>query len=68
MVADSQSLELAGYLDFSLKPIVRKPLQQTDWARSKYLWMRIGYDHIFNVSNSSRGVVEDGAIVELRSR
>jgi hypothetical protein len=68
MVTNQQSLEAAWYLDVSLKPIWRKDLQQDDWARNRYFWMRIGYDHIFDVSNGARTTAEERAILELRAR
>lgn len=40
--SETKSLDLAAYLDISLKPIARKELLQEDWQRSRYLWARIG--------------------------
>jgi hypothetical protein len=61
--SDRTSLDLAGYLDISLKPI-RKDRQTDDWQRDRYLWMRIGYDRIFNnTSDTGTEVVENRGIV-----
>jgi hypothetical protein len=59
----NQALDVAGYFDVSLKPILRPQLIQEDWARSKYLWARVGYDHVFKgeggepVPPENRGVL-----------
>jgi uncharacterized protein DUF2490 len=66
--ADHAALDLAAYLDISLKPI-RKNLQTADWQRSRYLWARIGYDRIFNSTDSEGAqVVEHRGIVSLYSK
>src|SRR5688572_6436731 len=44
--SDDASLDLAAYVDVSLKPF-RKELQTEDWQRNRFFWMRIGYDRIF---------------------
>lgn len=64
--SDTQSLDLAAYLDISLKPIARKNLQSEDWQRSRYLWARIGYDRVFKASSESGPeVAEDRGIVSV---
>lgn len=68
MITNNQSLEAAAFLDISLKPIWRKDLQQEDWARNRYFWMRVGFDYLFDVSNGTRTVSEERAILELRGR
>ena len=58
-------LELAAYLDVSLKPI-KKRLQSEDWQRSRYFWARIGYDRVFNdLGTSDAKVAENRGIVSL---
>ena len=67
--SDSQSLDLAAYLDISLKPILRKELRAEDWQRSKYLWTRIGYDRIFETADGADAeVAEDRGIVALYAK
>jgi hypothetical protein len=64
-----KSLDLAAYLDISLKPILRKELLAEDWQRSRYLWARIGYDRVFNASDGSDAEVsEDRGIVALYAK
>ena len=61
--SDDASLDLAGYLDVSLKPF-RKKLQTEDWQRNRYFWMRVGYDRIFKSSDGEAAEVsEDRGIV-----
>jgi hypothetical protein len=66
---DTQSLDLAAYLDISLKPILRNELQTDDWQRSRYLWARIGYDRIFKVSDrTGPDVAEHRGIVSIYAK
>jgi hypothetical protein len=51
--SDVQSLDLAAYLDISLKPILREELRAEDWQRSRYFWARIGYDRIFKTTGDA---------------
>jgi len=64
--SDVKSGNIAAYLDVSLKPIarLRRDLLTDDWQRNKYLWARVGYDRIFEATDSTgvevaenRGVV-----------
>jgi uncharacterized protein DUF2490 len=67
--SDTQSLDLAAYLDISLKPILRKELQAEDWQRSRYLWARIGYDRVFEATDAADAeVAEDRGIVSLYAK
>ncbi len=63
--SDHASLDLAAYLDISLKPI-RKKLQGEDWQRNRYFWARIGYDRIFHSTDDSGAeVAENRGIVSF---
>jgi hypothetical protein len=67
--SDSKSLDLAAYLDISLKPILRKERRAEDWQRSRYLWARIGYDRILKATDGMRAeVTEDRGIVSLLAK
>ncbi len=62
----TKTLDLGAYLDISLKPILRKELQEEDWQRSRYLWARIGYDRVFKaIDGTGAEVAEDRGIVSL---
>ena len=64
--SDVASLDLAAYLDGSLKPIIRKEWQAEDWQRSRYLWARIGYDRVLKETGDSGGeVAESRGIVSF---
>ena len=64
-----KSLDLAAYLDVSLKPILRKHLLAEDWQRSRYLWARIGYDRVFKANDGADAEVsEDRGIVALYAK
>ena len=67
--SDAESLDLAAYLDISIKPIVRTELLSEDWQRSRYLWARIGYDRIFKTTGDTPAyVAEDRGIVSLYAK
>jgi len=63
-----KTLDLAAYLDISLKPIARPALQQLDWQRSRFLWARIGYDHIVKNDDGKFAAAEDRGIVSLLAK
>jgi hypothetical protein len=66
---DDKSLDLAAYLDISLKPILRKHLLEEDWQRSRYLWARIGYDRVFKATDGEGAeVAEDRGIIAFYAK
>jgi hypothetical protein len=56
-------LELAAYLDISLKPIVGRYIEKEDWQRSRYAWVRIGYDHVVHYTDGVHSSTEERGIV-----
>jgi len=69
--SDVQSVDVAAFLDVSLKPIarMRKDLLTQDWQRNRYLWARIGYDRIFETTDSMGiEVVENRGVIALYGR
>lgn len=60
--SESAALDLAAYLDISLKPIRSAYLEREDWQRSRYFWARIGYDHVFRSTNGVHSPEERGII------
>jgi hypothetical protein len=69
--SDLQSGNIAAYLDVSLKPIarMRRDLLTDDWQRNKYLWARVGYDRIFEVTDSAGvEVAENRGVVAFYGR
>jgi len=66
--SDAQALDLAAYLDISFKPIVQKSLRTLDWQRSRFLWARIGYDHIFKTSEGTSSPGEDRGILSIYAK
>jgi hypothetical protein len=66
-----KSADIAAFLDVSLKPIAprRRDLRSEDWQRNRYLWARIGYDRIFEATDSTGAeVVEDRGVIALYGR
>lgn len=63
--SNQSTLDLAAYVDISLKPI-RRNLQTEDWQRNRYFWARVGYDRIFkNTEDTDVEVAEDRGIVSF---
>jgi hypothetical protein len=69
--SDVKSGNIAAYLDVSLKPIarMRRDLLTDDWQRNKYLWARVGYDRIFESTDSTGvAVVENRGVIAFYGR
>src|SRR5690242_16666945 len=57
---DLGSLDATAALDISIKPILRPALQSEDWQRNRYLWARIGYTRISDITDEGeRSLVEN---------
>jgi hypothetical protein len=59
------ALDLAAYLDISLKPVRRQFRQAEDWQRGRYYWLRIGYDHVLRETQGTRSAPEDRGIISF---
>ena len=66
--ADGRSLELAGYLDVTLEPFLRRSLRKEDWQKNKYLWLRLGYDDLFKTEGGEKQTGEDRVILSAYPR
>jgi Protein of unknown function (DUF2490) len=66
--SDTQGWSLEGYLDVSIKPILRKYLQTEDWQRSRYFWIRVGYARVGKATNGQRQTPEDRGVVAITAR
>jgi len=67
---DSQlrTVDLAAYVDLTMGPQLPRRRQKQDWQSRKYVWVRIGYDHIFKVEGETRTSPEHRGIVALYGR
>jgi hypothetical protein len=65
-----RTLDLAGYFDVTLKPrlIQHLSVEESDWERNKYLWLRVGFDYIVRAEGETRIVPEYRGIVALSAR
>jgi hypothetical protein len=54
----SRDETIGANLDIALKPILRRSLRVEDWARKKYLWVRLGYRRNFGGGTRETGVIE----------
>jgi len=69
--SDVKSVDTAAYLDVSLKPIARLRANRLsdDWQRNRYLWARVGYDRVFEATDSNGAeVVEDRGVIAVYAR
>lgn len=66
--ADVGALDLQAYLDISLKPRRRRELQQRDWERSRFLWVRVGYDHVADVGGGTHTATENRGILSILAK
>jgi hypothetical protein len=64
----NRTVDMAGYVDVAFMPILRPLRRQEDWARNRYLWARIGYDHVFEAEGRVRSPTEDRGIVSLYAK
>jgi hypothetical protein len=66
--ATSRTLDVAGYFDLTLEPIFFRSLRKEDWRSRKYLWVRLGYDHVFKGEHGNPVPPENRGIVSLQAR
>ena len=66
--SEFRTVDLAGFVDLTLGPQLPRRRQKQDWQTRKYLWIRIGYDHIFKAENQTRTAQENRGIVALYGR
>jgi hypothetical protein len=61
---------LGAHLDYSLTPVLRPDLLDRDWARNRYLWMRVGYQYSssLNDSDSDTGFHENRGVFQVTGR
>jgi hypothetical protein len=63
--SDLLSADGSAFVDISLKPILNRPLPDTDWQRNRYFWARIGYTRVSKVEDGDRDVSENRGILSL---
>jgi hypothetical protein len=68
------TLDVAGYIDMTFQPFTRKVLRrddwrsEEDWRKKRYLWIRIGYDHVFKQESGPESTPEDRGILAVHGR
>ncbi len=60
--------ELGVHLDYTLMPILRRELRDADWARNRYLWVRVGYRHAGSIDGRSAEFKEQRLLLEGTGR
>ena len=67
--SDQATRNATAALDLSLKPILRPELQSEDWQRDRYLWARIGYSRVSNVTDAGgKSLAENRGFLALYGR
>ena len=67
--SDLASFDGTVALDLSFKPILRPELQSEDWQRNRYLWTRIGYTRVTEVTNGEgKSVAENRGLIALYAK
>jgi len=66
--SNDRSLDVSGFLDVSIKPLLREELRTQDWQRSRFLWARVGYTRVFESSDGSTSVAEDRVVAALHAK
>jgi hypothetical protein len=61
-------VEVGAHLDYTLMPILRPQLQEANWVRERYLWMRVGYLVLGKGDSGDFGRTERRGIIELTGR
>jgi hypothetical protein len=63
--SEIETLDMAAYIDVSIKPVFRPKYFQADWQRSRFLWARIGFDHVFKSESGSTITHENRGIISI---
>lgn len=66
--SDLKSLDVSGFVDLSIKPILRSDLWSDDWQRKRYLFARLGYTRVFKATADGTEVAENRGSVALFAR
>jgi hypothetical protein len=60
--------EAGVHFDYTLKPFLRSALADADWARNRYLWVRIGYRWLGSIDGRPDGFRENRVLLEATAR
>jgi len=63
--SDLLTIDATAALDISLKPILNRPLPDTDWQRSRYLWARVGYTRVSKAESGERETSENRGFLSV---
>jgi hypothetical protein len=72
--SEFRTLDVAGYFDVTFRPFTRDLVgpegwrSQSDWRQKRYLWVRLGYDHVFKQQGEELSTPEDRGIVAVHGR
>jgi hypothetical protein len=61
---------VGAHVDYSLMPVFRRQLLDEDWARNRYLWLRVGYNYLRSLGDTETtgGFRENRGVFALNAR
>jgi hypothetical protein len=63
--SELRTLDMAANVDISLKPILRKGYRREDWQRTRYLWVRLGYDYVAKQVSEEKSSPENRGMINV---
>jgi hypothetical protein len=72
--SEFRTLDVAAYTDVTFKPFMRDLHKyddwrsKDDWRQKRYLWIRVGYDHVFKQEGETEATPEDRGILAVHGR
>ena len=66
--SDIETLDLAANIDISLKPIFGRDYRKKDWQRSRYLWVRLGYDYVSKQVSGEKSTPEYRGMINIYAK
>lgn len=65
---DKTKGEVGVHLDYTLMPLLRTSLREANWERERYLWMRVGYRHEWNIGGDPSEASENRILLQMTMR
>jgi Protein of unknown function (DUF2490) len=59
---------LGAHLDVTIEPLIRRSLRDADWARERYLWVRVGYNLAGTLGAGPDQALEHRGLLEATAR
>jgi hypothetical protein len=63
--SETKTMDLAANIDISVKPIFGKRHRLEDWQRTRFLWLRFGYDYISKQVSGTKSTPENRGMINI---